>query len=198
MPVGVEELRSHLRELAAASPFASDPAPEGMVRSVRISLDKKHGEGAAEKIARVVFKVISLEEATKAQAMAMQNALGVSNGQWAEAVQAIMAMPDQPEEPEPLMDEREYADVIGADYEEPEPVNEEAEPLAPPEEPEEEPPPAAAGPANDPVVQAAIERYGAEVAGVESPEPQQGKLSFGDQVDADDAFAPLEEADIPF
>ena len=136
-----EELYAHLQNLAANSPFVSDPAPEDMVRTVRSSLDKKYGKGAAEAIAWAVFRTISLEEVTKAQAMAMQNAVGGSNGRWAEAVAAILAGAGQPEEPEP--------------------VGEEAE------EPEEEtasvdqahtPVPAEDGPMADPVIEAAVER----------------------------------------
>ncbi len=183
-PESVQEMCVELQEWAAASPFASDPAPAGMVRAVRSSLNKKHGEGAADRIAQAVFGVISLEEVTKAQAMAMQNKLGTNNGQWAEAVEALLRFRpgEQVAEPEsgpaeeeagPPSEEPEAEAAANADQAPtPEPTDEE------PEAVEEEASPPADVPQADPVIQAAVNRYGAQVAGVEPPEPRQEGLPF--------------------
>jgi hypothetical protein len=86
---GWREMRSWLQRQAGHSPFACKPAPANVIHSLRISIARRYGEGAAERIAQAVFGIASLKEATKAQAMVMQNEIA-SNSRWVEVVEAVL------------------------------------------------------------------------------------------------------------
>ncbi len=85
----LREMRHYFRYQAHYSSFAREPAPANVIHSLQISIARRYGEGAAERVAQAVFGIASLREATKAQAMVMQNEIA-SNSRWGEVVEAVL------------------------------------------------------------------------------------------------------------
>lgn len=94
-----QALREHMQKIANASPGISDPASDGMLKSVKTSLERRYGEGAAEKIAEYIFDLLCIEELTQGQAIALQNELTTAQGvkRWGETVKKILAFAPDPE-----------------------------------------------------------------------------------------------------